>query len=271
MPYWPLIAIKTLLPLPKEETIFNYDSYDIGYTPETDDTYSSFWMKLDESSDINHPRNILRRIISLLSYYEFEAIEIAGESGNKSQYKMNIGKSIYKGFFDLRFSDYKFSTLQINLSPIQATAIAIFRNALINNSPPLKFVEYSRILMLQLPRNRQGTPFMKYINNVIEQVLNGELTPFKGWAHYQIKEHAKIHKNIGRYLWESCRSAAAHTSLDGDFTNPDDVAENDRYWHALAIMEWLACYYIENTLNLQRNPQWQKIELPLEYYESPIA
>jgi len=116
--------------------------------------------------------------------------------------------------------------------------LAFFREGMSSGSIYYSFLSFWKVI--QLAFNEEGKSIKRWVTENIVSVRDPHV-------QRRVKEISDDGKDLGRYLWESCRCAIAHASVD-PVVDPDDLVDYKRIQHDLSIAAELARLIINSNL-----------------------
>jgi hypothetical protein len=232
---------------PSQERAYTFEGIQILYRPETEGDYADLSLEVGLNEDKKPYIALFNRFLTILSWIYDK--ELNSEGNGCATFRARKTKPKFGKFIG---SDLE--SIPTITDPDQLFALALYRNAMGIDYPPLKFAEYWRIFEIKKPG-------MKLINWINEQLLILKNTNgMQGCDAFERLQELHSENNsmdIGNYLKESCRHASVHARVK-PIVNPDNPVDPQRLANEIPLVKYLAEIYIEKVLgvNCRNEVKW---------------
>ncbi len=122
--------------------------------------------------------------------------------------------------------------------------MAIYREALLLNSLPYRFLGFYKIINIKLKDGKSEQ--LDWINKALIKLEDPHVLE-------RLEKLKQMKKNVGKHLWGSCRASVAH-AYDSRALNPDDFDHVQRLSEDIDVIKALAEYMMINELKIPPYP-----------------
>ena len=249
--HWVTVGIEGHISWPTEISIYRFRDYNLLLRPGNNVTYPSISLKHDDYRiDMNAARKVIMHFASSLSWYEDSPIHLKDWIGGSRCF--NLGKpGMIKEPAKPIAPPFPVKTLGIRdlpdtLDKNARAALAFYREGLALDNISYKFLSFYKIINLFVGKNGKSGKQVQWINDNLASLKRGSD------ASKRVNELNKIHNDIGKYLYGSCRCSVAHADAGlGQFVDPEDIEELTRLNADLPLIRALAQIVIEKEYGIK--------------------
>lgn len=227
--YWPTVTQKAA-----------YRGFDIFITPPTSEGhFPTLAIKMVAGQDDGEARKAIMGFLSALCWINDHAgAWVEAWAGGSS-----AGGMCGRGSVTLRTHPFELDYLPEPTDPKARLALALCREAAALNQATYAFISYFRVF---------ETHFQKTSRD-IKNWLNANVGSVTEWRAKEVLERlAATEPDIGNYLYDACRSAAAHGKIGAQrVVDPDDPEDELRLKRDLPLIRAMAVKLTEEILGIQ--------------------
>jgi len=234
---WEAISIEPHFPWPEQEIEVVYRGYILKCVPEESNCYPMVAVECRENSIASDSaRRLLLQFISSLVWANSARVKIFSLAGGTFAYRFQRQKPDNK-------VTYKGNCLYLRQLPQPVDersmlGLALYREAIELENPAYQVLGFSKIFNILYEKSRGQKD---WINANLDKI---EI------ASDRLKELVEEGKDIGGYIYESCRCAVAH-AFSEPLINPDDPEDLSRLYGDLQLVKELAEIAIEHELGVK--------------------
>ena len=234
---WEAISIEPHFPWPEQEIKVAYRGYILKCVPEENDFYPMVAVECRENRIASErARRLLLQFISSLVWANPAQVKIFSLAGGTFAYRFQRQKPEIK-------VTYKGNCLYLRQLPEPVDersmlGLALYREAIELENSAYQVLGFSKIFNILYEKSRGQKDWINANLHKIEI------------ASDRLKELVAEGKDIGGYIYESCRCAVAH-AFSEPLVNPDDPEDLSRLYRDLQLVKELAEIAIEHELGVK--------------------
>ena len=243
MDCWLNVGIEGGACWPEKETEVEFGGHKLILKPATKDTDQSIHINLKGINDIE-AMTLINRFLSILSWCDDDGIINYG-GGYGPPVPVSVPRKSRMIGSSIAFPFYR----ELSNNPKVKLALALYREGRTNNSIPVSFLIYFKIVNIFW---NDRTDMKTGKNELVEGIRKNLHNVADTLALERIKELEKIQVDIPNYLYKDGRCAIAHAYKE-PFVDPDESPDLYRLSADLAIIKSLAEYLIEHKLGVSKS------------------
>lgn len=234
---WEAISIEPHFPWPEQEIEALYRGCILKCVPPENDCYPMVAIECRENKvDSARARRLLLQFVSSLVWVNSAQVKILSIYGGTFAYRVKRqnpnNRVIYKG------NCLYLRQLPEPVEDKSMLGLALYREALELENPAYQVLGFSKIFNILYDKSRGQKDWMNSNLHKIEL------------ASERLEELRAEGKDIGGYIYESCRCAVAH-AFSEPIVNPDDPEDLSRLYKDLQLVKELAEIAIEDELGVK--------------------
>ncbi|MBI3590512.1 MAG: hypothetical protein HY094_03925 [Candidatus Melainabacteria bacterium] len=229
---------------PRCEHTITFKGVELLLRPETSDHSASVVIKLNKEIDSKKALEITRGFLSALSWIERINIKDTITTGGSSPIYVGNSKKFDFRVYSLGIFEEEFLPEVSNKQ--QKLALALYREAQYLNSIFYQFLSFYKIINVLYKRDKDQ---INWINQAVKKIERGNTIRTSEGVD-RIIELERGGKDIGKYLYVSCRCAVAHANPKNNM-NPESLEDEQKLQNDMPIIKRLAEYFIENELGIK--------------------
>ena len=237
---WIVANLSGSLYWPTTVQAVRYRAFNIFILPPTrEGHFPALAVKLDVGQEEGEARKAMMGFLSALCWIESHAgARVEAWTGGGMAYGM-----VGRGQVTLSAHPFELGYLPDPVDPKARLALALCREAAVLNSATYAVISYFRVFDTHF----QGT------SHDIKSWLNANIGAFTDGRVKDVIDRLKVTEpDVGRYLYDACRSAAAHGKIGAHrVIDPDDPEDERRLAGDLPLIRAMAIKLTEEILGIQ--------------------
>lgn len=242
---WVTAAVATSLAWPTEDLWIKYNEQDIflrgvGHDGQDGQPCITVPNEAGALGDMTAALSVILRFTTIYSWYKQGYVDVTGHIGGSHPIRYAAGEQPFKVMLARHHESAACKHLPIIENDQIRIALAFWREGqrLYHVHPSYSFLSYFKVLESQLKPKQRTEWIRSNLRNLTERALN------------RCSELQRVAVDVTDHLYESCRCAVAHASIDGVIVDPDIPEDRKRLAADLEIMEQLATLFIANELGV---------------------
>lgn len=217
---WAVIGLETGFEWPAKEMTVNYKGHKILLRPETAELAPTIAVEYSHPTTYEEAASVGTEFLSALAWVEGRYVRETIWTGGSAP--INVGKGPIGG---VATRSFRLDYIPEAADEKPKLALALYREALGNNSVAYQYLGYFKILNVLFSNGPQQ---INWINSTIPKLTD-----------YHVKERltelAARHSDLGNHLYASGRCAVAH-AFSTPVVNPDDPNHRGRLSFELPVI-----------------------------------